>query len=66
MKQNVQDTTTLSNGVNMPGLGLGVFKVEEGPILVEAVKSAIRHGYRSIDTAAIYGSRRRSRNCRRT
>jgi methylglyoxal/glyoxal reductase len=33
-----------------------VFKVEEGPVLVNAVKTAIRHGYRSIDTAAIYGN----------
>jgi diketogulonate reductase-like aldo/keto reductase len=38
----------------MPWLGLGVFKVEEGSELIQAVKSAIAHGYRSIDTAAIY------------
>ncbi len=30
--------------------------VEEGPELVEAIKSAIKAGYRSIDTAAIYGN----------
>lgn len=40
----------------MPWLGLGVFKVEEGPELVNAVQAAIRNGYRSIDTAAIYGN----------
>ena len=51
---NLQDTTTLHNGVKMPWFGLGVFKVEEGPELVNAVKVAIKHGYRSIDTAAIY------------
>ncbi len=51
---NLQDTTTLHNGVEMPWFGLGVFKVEEGPELVNAVKMAIKHGYRSIDTAAIY------------
>ncbi|MDH6428916.1 glyoxal reductase [Paenibacillus odorifer] len=54
MAQHLQDTTTLHNGVNMPWLGLGVFKVEEGAELIQAIKSAIRHGYRSIDTAAIY------------
>jgi len=54
MIQNLQDTTTLHNGVKMPWLGIGVFKVEEGPELVNAVKFAIKHGYRSIDTAAIY------------
>ncbi|MFC5650722.1 aldo/keto reductase [Paenibacillus solisilvae] len=54
MTTNLQAATTLNNGVRMPWFGLGVFKVEEGAELVEAVKSAIRHGYRSIDTAAIY------------
>ncbi|GKV55073.1 putative oxidoreductase YtbE [Sporosarcina sp. NCCP-2222] len=54
--KNLQDTTTLHNGVKMPWFGLGVFKVEEGPELVNAVKTAILHGYRSIDTAAIYGN----------
>jgi len=56
MMKNLQDTTTLHNGVKMPWLGLGVFKVEEGPELVNAVKTAIIKGYRSIDTAAIYGN----------
>ncbi|HZG17577.1 MAG TPA: aldo/keto reductase [Candidatus Bathyarchaeia archaeon] len=56
MAKHLQDTTTLSNGIKMPWLGLGVFKVEEGPELVQAVKTAIAHGYRSIDTAAIYGN----------
>jgi methylglyoxal/glyoxal reductase len=56
MTNNLQATTTLSNGVKMPWIGLGVFKVEEGPELVNAVKFAIKHGYRSIDTAAIYGN----------
>jgi diketogulonate reductase-like aldo/keto reductase len=54
MIKNLQSTTTLHNGVKMPWFGLGVFKVEEGPELVEAVKTAIKEGYRSIDTAAIY------------
>ncbi|WP_281361159.1 aldo/keto reductase [Kroppenstedtia pulmonis] len=52
--KNLQDKTTLHNGVKMPWFGIGVFKVEEGPELVNAVKAAIKHGYRSIDTAAIY------------
>jgi len=56
MMKHLQDTVTLHNGVTMPGLGLGVFKVEEGPTVVQAVKAAIANGYRSIDTAAIYGN----------
>ena len=54
MITNIQNTTTLHNGVKMPWLGIGVFKVEDGPELVSALKFAIKHGYRSIDTAAIY------------
>ncbi|WP_028401716.1 aldo/keto reductase [Ectobacillus panaciterrae] len=56
MAKSLQDTTTLHNGVQMPWFGIGVFKVEEGPELVNAVKTAIKHGYRSVDTAAIYGN----------
>ncbi|QAY67608.1 aldo/keto reductase [Paenibacillus protaetiae] len=54
MTKHIQDTTVLSNGVQMPWLGIGVFQVEEGQDLVNALKAAVRHGYRSIDTAAIY------------
>lgn len=53
---NLQAAATLHNGTTMPWFGLGVFKVEEGAELVSAVKTAIKHGYRSIDTAAIYGN----------
>ncbi|GAE36852.1 oxidoreductase [Halalkalibacter akibai JCM 9157] len=45
---------TLNNGLSMPQLGYGVFKVEDGNVTVEAVKKAIEVGYRLIDTAAIY------------
>lgn len=38
----------------MPWFGLGVFKVENGNEATESVKAAIKNGYRSIDTAAIY------------
>ena len=33
---------------------LGVFKVEDGTEVIDSVKAAIKNGYRSIDTAAIY------------
>lgn len=54
MIKNIQDTVTLHNGVKMPQLGFGVFKVEEGSQTVESVKKALEIGYRAIDTAAIY------------
>ncbi|KPV59305.1 glyoxal reductase [Paenibacillus sp. A3] len=54
MTTHLQATTTLNNGKAMPWFGIGVFKVADGPELVDAVKAAVAHGYRSIDTAAIY------------
>jgi methylglyoxal/glyoxal reductase len=54
MPKSLKDTTTLHNGVKMPWFGLGVFKVQEGSEVIESVKAAIKHGYISIDTAAIY------------
>jgi methylglyoxal/glyoxal reductase len=51
---NLKDTTTLHNGVKMPWVGLGVFKVTDGEEVVQSVKAAIKNGYISIDTAAIY------------
>ncbi len=53
---NLQDTIMLNNGVQMPGFGLGVFKVGDGTPVINSVKSALRAGYRSIDTAAVYGN----------
>lgn len=52
--ENLQSTTTLANGVKMPWLGLGVYKVEDGQEVVDSVKYAIKAGYKSIDTAKIY------------
>ncbi|MCM3280125.1 aldo/keto reductase [Exiguobacterium sp. MER 193] len=46
--------TTLNNGVKMPMLGLGVYKVEDGAVTVNTVKTALNADYRLIDTAAIY------------
>ncbi|MFJ5566570.1 aldo/keto reductase [Lysinibacillus xylanilyticus] len=45
---------TLNNGLEMPIIGYGVFRVPEGDDLAEAVKTAIAKGYRSIDTAQVY------------
>lgn len=45
---------TLNNGLKMPLVGYGVFRVPEGDDLAEAVKTAIAKGYRSIDTAQVY------------
>lgn len=44
------------NGNQMPMLGLGTFRVENDDTCKEAVKHAIESGYRSIDTAKVYGN----------
>ncbi|MFF5407231.1 aldo/keto reductase [Streptomyces misionensis] len=48
-------TVTLDNGVEIPQLGFGVFQVPDEQTTA-AVTSALEAGYRSIDTAAIYGN----------
>ena len=45
---------TLNNGVEMPALGFGVFKVPDPAVCAVAVLDAIEAGYRSFDTAASY------------
>ncbi len=44
----------LHNGVEMPGFGLGVYKVEDGREVEQSVSAALEFGYRMIDTAAFY------------
>ncbi|GAA1705870.1 aldo/keto reductase [Streptomyces yatensis] len=46
---------TLNNGVRMPQLGFGVWQVPDDEAQI-AVRTALDAGYRSIDTAAIYGN----------
>jgi methylglyoxal/glyoxal reductase len=50
--------TTLNNGVRMPWLGLGVWQMDSDAAAERAVRTAIDLGYRSIDTAKIYGNER--------
>ena len=46
----------LHNGVRMPAIGLGVFQVPPGARTQATVESALRRGYRLIDTAAYYSN----------
>jgi diketogulonate reductase-like aldo/keto reductase len=54
MYGSIKDTITLNNGKKMPCLGLGVYKASEGGEVEEAIKYALKIGYRLFDTAAIY------------
>lgn len=44
----------LSNGVEMPILGFGVFQIPDNDVCEKAVSEALEVGYRSIDTAQAY------------
>ena len=47
---------TLNNGVKMPAVGFGVFRITDEVECEEAVLKAIQAGYRHIDTASAYGN----------
>jgi 2,5-diketo-D-gluconate reductase A len=48
---------TLNNGIQMPAIGLGVFQSAPEET-ADAVETALRTGYRHVDTAAGYGNER--------
>src|SRR5680860_218945 len=54
MTLSLTSTTSLHGTVNIPRLGLGVFRVKGGPEVEQAVAIALELGYRHVDTAVIY------------
>ena len=44
----------LANGIEIPQLGLGVYKMANPEETVEAITYAIKAGYRAVDTATVY------------
>jgi diketogulonate reductase-like aldo/keto reductase len=52
----ITSTKKLNSGVEIPVLGLGVFQTPPGRVTQEAVKFALKVGYRHIDTASVYGN----------
>ena len=51
----LEETYTLSNGIEIPKLGLGTWFIKDEDA-AQAVKEAARIGYRHIDTAQAYGN----------
>ncbi|MBO0330967.1 aldo/keto reductase [[Muricauda] lutisoli] len=51
---DLQGSFELHNGVQMPYFGLGVYLSKDGSEVINAVKEALNHGYRHIDTASVY------------
>ena len=53
----LNETYTLANGVQIPKLGLGTWFIDDDKA-AEAVRTAVKLGYRLIDTAQAYGNER--------
>lgn len=51
----LEEKYTLSNGVEIPKLGLGTWLINNDDV-VQAVKDAVKIGYRHLDTAQAYGN----------
>ena len=46
----------LANGISIPEIGLGVYKMEAGAEMISAIGAAYQAGYRLFDTAQMYGN----------
>jgi diketogulonate reductase-like aldo/keto reductase len=58
MISSIKDCTFLNNGLKMPWLGFGVHRIDDGQDVEDAVRTALEIGYRSLDTATVYGNER--------
>lgn len=56
MSLTLNSTAKLNNGIQIPRLGLGVYQIPPGRTTINAVKYALKVGYKHIDTAKIYGN----------
>ena len=54
MGKQLQGKVKLNNGVEMPQIGFGVFRIADSEQCEETVVQAIQAGYRLIDTASAY------------
>ena len=55
---SLTESFALYNGIYMPKVGLGVYKMNDDQEVTEAVQSALNLGYRHIDTASFYDNER--------
>ena len=51
---HLSDAFPLDNGVAIPCLGYGTWRMQDGAETVAAIQTALSLGYRHIDTAAAY------------
>jgi methylglyoxal/glyoxal reductase len=55
---NIHSTIALNNGINIPRLGLGMYRSPKGRKSFSTVLYALQFGYRHVDTAALYKNER--------
>lgn len=53
---SLSSTYTLLNGVKIPCIGFGTWQTPDGEVAYESVLTALKCGYRHIDTATAYGN----------
>ncbi|MCR3761456.1 aldo/keto reductase [Clostridium felsineum] len=53
---DINSCAILNNGVKMPWLGFGTYKIEYENASVDYIRKALEVGYRHIDTASVYGN----------
>jgi diketogulonate reductase-like aldo/keto reductase len=53
----LDETFTLANGVNIPKLGLGTWRIEDAAV-AQVIRHAAKIGYRHFDTAQAYTNER--------
>ena len=58
MAQKNQTYLTLNNGVQIPQFGLGVYSIPAGEVTYNSVLTALKAGYRHIDTTHAYQNER--------
>jgi len=50
------ETYTLNTGAKIPQIGFGTWQTPDGDVAYHSVLSALKRGYRHIDTARVYGN----------
>jgi len=58
MSISLESTAPLHGSIDIPLLGFGVYKVQDGAEVEDAITSALAFGYRHLDTAALYRNER--------
>ncbi|XP_068163954.1 uncharacterized oxidoreductase YtbE-like [Antennarius striatus] len=56
MSSSAAPSILLNTGVHMPILGLGTYKLKDPKEIYQALEAALDCGYRSFDSAAVYGN----------